>query len=80
MGKGAGMKEFLAEVNPIGYLHHFNLVKRIGFCDDGFQNGYMQNGYFEQNITGPYHYELIGFYACVCRIKSELAACVLTFI
>ncbi|KAF3443990.1 hypothetical protein FNV43_RR13680 [Rhamnella rubrinervis] len=27
-----GMREFLAEVETIGSLHHFNLVKLVGFC------------------------------------------------
>ncbi|XP_031118634.1 G-type lectin S-receptor-like serine/threonine-protein kinase SD2-5 [Ipomoea triloba] len=27
-----GLKEFLAEVNTIGNIHHFNLVKLIGYC------------------------------------------------
>lgn len=27
-----GMREFLAEVETIGSLHHFNLVRLIGFC------------------------------------------------
>ncbi|XP_002277406.2 G-type lectin S-receptor-like serine/threonine-protein kinase SD2-5 [Vitis vinifera] len=27
-----GMREFLAEVKTIGSLHHFNLVRLIGFC------------------------------------------------
>ncbi|KAK3183963.1 hypothetical protein Dsin_031249 [Dipteronia sinensis] len=29
---GQGMREFLAEVETIGSLHHFNLVRLIGFC------------------------------------------------
>ncbi|KAL3509094.1 hypothetical protein ACH5RR_028495 [Cinchona calisaya] len=28
------MKEFLAEVRTIGSIHHFNLVKLIGYCKD----------------------------------------------
>ncbi|XP_019167821.1 PREDICTED: G-type lectin S-receptor-like serine/threonine-protein kinase SD2-5 [Ipomoea nil] len=30
--KSQGLKEFLAEVNTIGKIHHFNLVKLIGYC------------------------------------------------
>nr|GMC46458.1 G-type lectin S-receptor-like serine/threonine-protein kinase SD2-5 [Ipomoea batatas] len=30
--KSQGLKEFLAEVNTIGNIHHFNLVKLIGYC------------------------------------------------
>lgn len=29
-----GMKEFLAEVKSIGSIHHFNLVKLMGYCKD----------------------------------------------
>ncbi|KAL5570895.1 hypothetical protein UlMin_020492 [Ulmus minor] len=29
---GQGMREFLAEVETIGSLHHFNLVRLVGFC------------------------------------------------
>ncbi|KAL6012953.1 G-type lectin S-receptor-like serine/threonine-protein kinase SD2-5 [Asimina triloba] len=29
---GQGMKEFLAEVEIIGSIHHINLVRLIGFC------------------------------------------------
>ncbi|CAO2837436.1 unnamed protein product [Amaranthus hypochondriacus] len=51
---GQGRKEFLAEVNTIGSLHHFNLVRLIGFCDDGFNRllvyEYMCNGSLEKWI------------------------------
>ena len=30
--KGPGMREFFAEVETIGSIHHFNLVRLIGFC------------------------------------------------
>ncbi|KAL5983497.1 hypothetical protein ACLOJK_017583 [Asimina triloba] len=30
--RGQGMKEFLAEVETMGNIHHFNLVRLIGFC------------------------------------------------
>ncbi|XP_072998748.1 G-type lectin S-receptor-like serine/threonine-protein kinase SD2-5 [Typha latifolia] len=33
-GIGQGKKEFLAEVETIGSVHHFNLVRLIGFCAD----------------------------------------------
>ncbi|EXB92375.1 G-type lectin S-receptor-like serine/threonine-protein kinase SD2-5 [Morus notabilis] len=29
-----GMREFLAEVETIGSLHHFNLVRLVGFCEE----------------------------------------------
>ena len=56
---GQGRKEFLAEVNTIGSLHHFNLVRLIGYCDDGFNrllvyeymcNGSLEKWIFETNI------------------------------
>ncbi|CAO2837439.1 unnamed protein product [Amaranthus hypochondriacus] len=51
---GQGRKEFLAEVNTIGSLHHFNLVRLIGYCDDGFNRllvyEYMCNGSLEKWI------------------------------
>ncbi|GAB4852732.1 hypothetical protein Ancab_040555 [Ancistrocladus abbreviatus] len=31
---GQGRKEFLAEVNTIGNIHHFCLVRLIGFCEE----------------------------------------------
>uniref|UniRef100_A0A803KMI2 Non-specific serine/threonine protein kinase n=1 Tax=Chenopodium quinoa TaxID=63459 RepID=A0A803KMI2_CHEQI len=51
---GQGRKEFLAEVNTIGSIHHFNLVRLIGFCDDGLNRllvyEYMCNGSLEKWI------------------------------
>ncbi|CAO2837441.1 unnamed protein product [Amaranthus hypochondriacus] len=51
---GQGRKEFLAEVNTIGSLHHFNLLRLIGYCDDGFNRllvyEYMCNGSLEKWI------------------------------
>ncbi|KAL5989737.1 hypothetical protein ACLOJK_010631 [Asimina triloba] len=32
--RGQGMKEFLAEVETMGNIHHFNLVRLIGFCSE----------------------------------------------
>ncbi|KMT14659.1 hypothetical protein BVRB_4g074270 [Beta vulgaris subsp. vulgaris] len=57
---GQGRKEFLAEVNTIGSVHHFNLVRLIGFCDDGLNrllvyeymcNGSLDKWIFNQDIT-----------------------------
>ena len=43
-----GMREFLAEVETIGSLHHFNLVRLIGFCAEKSNRllvfEYMSNG------------------------------------
>ncbi|XP_058095515.1 G-type lectin S-receptor-like serine/threonine-protein kinase SD2-5 [Magnolia sinica] len=45
---GQGMKEFLAEVETIGNIHHFNLVRLIGFCAERSHQllvyEYMSNG------------------------------------
>ncbi|CAO2830811.1 unnamed protein product [Amaranthus hypochondriacus] len=49
-----GTKEFLAEVNTIGSIHHFNLVKLIGFCNEGSNRllvyEYMCNGSLDKWI------------------------------
>ncbi|PNX73726.1 G-type lectin S-receptor-like serine/threonine-protein kinase [Trifolium pratense] len=34
-GIGQGKKEFRAEISIIGSIHHFNLVRLKGFCEDG---------------------------------------------
>ena len=45
---GPGMREFLAEVETIGSIHHFNLVRLIGFCAEKSKRllvyEYMSNG------------------------------------
>ncbi|KAL5989765.1 hypothetical protein ACLOJK_010659 [Asimina triloba] len=52
--RGQGMKEFLAEVETIGNVNHFNLVRLIGFCvDKSFQllvYEYMSNGSLDKWI------------------------------
>ncbi|XP_021772236.1 G-type lectin S-receptor-like serine/threonine-protein kinase SD2-5 [Chenopodium quinoa] len=57
---GQGRKEFLAEVNTIGSVHHFNLVRLLGFCDDGLNrllvyeymcNGSLEKWIFNQDIS-----------------------------
>lgn len=57
---GQGRKEFLAEVNTIGSVHHFNLVRLIGFCDDGLNrllvyefmcNGSLDKWIFNHNLA-----------------------------
>ena len=49
-----GMREFLAEVETIGSIHHFNLVRLIGFCAEKSNRllvyEYMSNGSLENWI------------------------------
>lgn len=49
-----GMREFVAEVETIGSLHHFNLVRLIGFCVEKscrlLVYEYMSNGSLEKWI------------------------------
>lgn len=51
---GQGMREFLAEVETIGSLHHFNLVRLIGFCAEKscwlLVYEYMSNGSLDKWI------------------------------
>ncbi|KAL5989766.1 hypothetical protein ACLOJK_010660 [Asimina triloba] len=52
--RGQGMKEFLAEVETIGNVNHFNLVHVIGFCADKscqlLVYEYMSNGSLDKWI------------------------------
>ncbi|KAL5989738.1 hypothetical protein ACLOJK_010632 [Asimina triloba] len=52
--RGQGMKEFLAEVETIGNVNHFNLVRLIGFCADKscqlLAYEYMSNGSLDKWI------------------------------
>ncbi|KAK6917719.1 Serine-threonine/tyrosine-protein kinase, catalytic domain [Dillenia turbinata] len=57
-GIGQGTKEFLAEVDSIGNLHHINLVKLIGFCVEkshnillyeNMSNSSLDKGLFDEN-------------------------------
>ncbi|KAJ4750158.1 Serine/threonine-protein kinase [Rhynchospora pubera] len=49
-----GKKDFLAEVETIGCIHHINLVRLIGFCADKFNRllvyEYMSNGSLDKWI------------------------------
>ncbi|XP_075500222.1 G-type lectin S-receptor-like serine/threonine-protein kinase RLK1 [Primulina tabacum] len=49
-------KEFRAEVNVIGYTHHKNLVRLLGFCHEGPNRllvyEYMSNGTLENFLFG----------------------------
>ncbi|XP_062105828.1 G-type lectin S-receptor-like serine/threonine-protein kinase SD2-5 [Humulus lupulus] len=52
-----GMREFLAEVETIGNLHHFNLVRLVGFCAEKscrlLVYEYMSNGSLNNWIFNP---------------------------
>ncbi|XAR56455.1 Non-specific serine/threonine protein kinase [Bertholletia excelsa] len=54
---GQGKKEFLAEVNTIGKVDHFNLVRLIGYCTDKSHRllvyEYMCNGSLDKWIFNP---------------------------
>ncbi|XP_021749180.1 receptor-like kinase TMK4 [Chenopodium quinoa] len=51
---GQGRKEFLAEVQTIGSIHHVNLVKLVGFCAEKVHNllvyEHMSNGSLDKWI------------------------------
>ncbi|KAK3205060.1 hypothetical protein Dsin_019106 [Dipteronia sinensis] len=51
-----GDKEFKAEVNVIGQTHHKNLVRLLGFCDDGLQRllvyEFLSNGTLASSLFG----------------------------
>ncbi|XP_042398450.1 G-type lectin S-receptor-like serine/threonine-protein kinase SD2-5 [Zingiber officinale] len=53
-GVGQGKKEFLAEVETIGSIHHINLVRLIGFCVEKSNRllvyEYMSNGSLDKWI------------------------------
>ncbi|KAJ8770891.1 hypothetical protein K2173_021806 [Erythroxylum novogranatense] len=54
--QGDGIKEFMTEVNVIGQTHHKNLVRLLGFCDDGEQHllvyEYLSNGTYSSFLFG----------------------------
>ncbi|XP_050216363.1 G-type lectin S-receptor-like serine/threonine-protein kinase LECRK4 [Mercurialis annua] len=51
-----GQKEFLSEVNSIGQTHHKNLVRLLGYCDEGdcrlLVYEFMQNGSLSSFLFG----------------------------
>ncbi|KAL5721217.1 hypothetical protein ACHQM5_013804 [Ranunculus cassubicifolius] len=53
-GVGQGSKEFLAEVETIGNIHHINLVRLVGFCAEKSHRllvyDYMSNGSLDKWI------------------------------
>lgn len=58
---GQGRKEFLAEVQTIGCIHHINLVKLVGFCSEHkhrllvyeyLRNGSLDKWIFSSNPRG----------------------------
>ncbi|KAK3016969.1 hypothetical protein RJ639_005334 [Escallonia herrerae] len=54
---GQGKKEFMAEVNTIGNIHHFNLVRLVGYCADKSNRllvyEHMCNGSLDKWIFNP---------------------------
>lgn len=60
--KEQGKKEFLAEVETIGNIHHLNLVRLIGYCYERFHRllvyELMSNGSLEKWIFPPTSYIL----------------------
>lgn len=55
-GRGQGMKEFLAEVKTTSSIHHFNLVRLVGFCAEKscrlLVYEFMSNGSLDNWIFG----------------------------
>ncbi|KAL6838674.1 hypothetical protein ACP4OV_031388 [Aristida adscensionis] len=73
---GQGKKEFLAEVQTIGGIHHINLVRLVGFCADKSQRllvyEYMSKGSLDRWIyyrhdNGPLAWNIR------CRIITDIA-------
>ncbi|KAM7469726.1 hypothetical protein LguiA_007909 [Lonicera macranthoides] len=62
---GQGRKEFLAEVNTIGSINHFNLVKLIGYCAEKSNRllvyEHMCNGSLDKWIFNPERTQALGW-------------------
>ncbi|GKV31260.1 hypothetical protein SLEP1_g39970 [Rubroshorea leprosula] len=55
-----GEREFTAEVNTIGSMHHMNLVQLCGYCSEGSHRllvyEFLKNGSLDKWIFPSYHY------------------------
>ncbi|KAM7469727.1 hypothetical protein LguiA_007910 [Lonicera macranthoides] len=62
---GQGRKEFLAEVNTIGSINHFNLVRLIGYCAEKSNRllvyQHMCNGSLDKWIFNPERTQVLGW-------------------
>ncbi|KAM7469681.1 hypothetical protein LguiA_007864 [Lonicera macranthoides] len=62
---GQGRKEFLAEVNTIGSINHFNLVRLIGYCAEKSNRllvyEHMCNGSLDKWIFNPERTQVLGW-------------------
>ncbi|KAM7469312.1 hypothetical protein LguiA_007495 [Lonicera macranthoides] len=62
---GQGRKEFLAEVNTIGSINHFNLVRLIGYCAEKSNRllvyEYVCNGSLDKWIFNPERTQALGW-------------------
>ncbi|KAM7469708.1 hypothetical protein LguiA_007891 [Lonicera macranthoides] len=62
---GQGRKEFLAEVNTIGSINHFNLVRLMGYCAEKSNRllvyEHMCNGSLEKWIFNPERTQALGW-------------------
>ncbi|KAM7469678.1 hypothetical protein LguiA_007861 [Lonicera macranthoides] len=62
---GQGRKEFLAEVNTIGNINHFNLVRLIGYCAEKSNRllvyEHMCNGSLDKWIFNPERTQVLGW-------------------
>jgi predicted Ser/Thr protein kinase len=73
---GQGKKEFLAEVETIGNIHHINLVRLIGFCAEKSQRllvyEYMSKGSLDQWIYLQHADRSLDWHTR-CRIVTDIA-------
>ncbi|KAG6493807.1 hypothetical protein ZIOFF_048810 [Zingiber officinale] len=75
-GVGQGKREFLAEVETIGSIHHINLVKLIGFCADKSNRllvyEYMSNGSLDNWIFSKDQNHTLDWQT-ICKIITDIA-------
>ncbi|KAJ0964864.1 hypothetical protein J5N97_026002 [Dioscorea zingiberensis] len=75
-GIGQGKKEFLAEVQTIGSIHHMKLVRLIGFCAEKSYRllvyDYMPNGSLDKWIFQASEADALDW-STRCRIITDIA-------